>query len=141
MGDDETDTLADQLYDTLYAYYLKQDDAVIIYPAHGQGLPCGADIGDRLTSSIGYERRFNPFLQHRNRNEFKEYALSSSPPEPTYYRRMKRVNAAGPEVIGNLPLVPGLPLPLFKEAIATKWRPSSIPVPCSPSAAGTSTVR
>ena len=119
MGDDQAEKLAEQLYDTLYSYYLKLGDSVIIYPAHGHGSPCGADIGDRLTSSIGYERRFNPFLQHPDKAEFKEYALSSAPPEPKYYKRMKRVNAAGPEVLGNVPLVPGLPPKLFKEAIDT----------------------
>jgi len=117
MGDDQAEKLAEQLFDTLYAYYLTLDDAVIIYPSHGHGSPCGADIGDRLTSTIGYERQFNPFLQHPNKAEFKEYALSSAPPEPTYYKRMKKLNAKGPEVLGNLPVVPGLPPKAFKEAM------------------------
>jgi hydroxyacylglutathione hydrolase len=117
MGGEETEELAEKLYDTLYSYYLKLDDSVIIYPAHGHGSPCGADIGDRLTSSIGYERRFNPFLQRPKKAEFKAYALATAPPEPTYYKRMKRLNAAGPKVLGNLPLVPGLPPKLFQKAI------------------------
>jgi hydroxyacylglutathione hydrolase len=117
MGDDQAEKLVEQLYDTLYTFYLTLDDELIIYPAHGHGSPCGADIGDRLTSTIGYERQFNPFLQHPDKAEFKEYALSSAPPEPTYYKRMKRLNAKGPEVLRNLPLVPGLPPKAFKEAI------------------------
>lgn len=119
MGDGQAEELAEQLYDTLYKYYLTLDEDVIIYPAHGHGSPCGADIGDRLTSTIGYEKRFNPFLQHPDKAEFKKYALSSAPPEPTYYKRMKRLNAAGPEILGNLPLVPGLPPQEFQKAIAT----------------------
>lgn len=117
MGDDQAEKLAEQLYDTLYTFYLALDDDIIIYPSHGHGSPCGADIGDRLTSTIGYERQFNPFLQHPDKAEFKDYALSSAPPEPTYYKRMKKLNAKGPEVLGNLPLVPGLPPKAFKEAI------------------------
>jgi len=117
MGDDQAEKLAEELYDTLYAYYLSLDDALMIYPGHGHGSPCGADIGDRLTSTIGYERAFNPFLQHPDKEEFTEYALSSAPPEPTYYKRMKQLNAKGPEVIGSLPLVPGLPPKTFKEAM------------------------
>jgi len=120
MGDDQAEKLAEQLFDTLYKFYLTLDAAVIIYPSHGHGSPCGADIGDRLTSTIGYERQFNPFLQHPNKAEFKEYALSSAPPEPTYYKRMKKLNAKGPEVLGNLPVVPGLPPKAFKEAMGKR---------------------
>jgi hydroxyacylglutathione hydrolase len=117
MGSDQSEKLAEELYDTLYSYYLKLNDDVIIYPAHGRGSPCGASIGDRLTSTIGYERQFNPFLQHSDKDEFKEYALSTAPPEPTYYKRMKKLNAKGPDVIGNLPLVPGLPPKAFDAAV------------------------
>ena len=63
----------------------------------------GADIGDRLSSTIGYERRFNAFLQFQNVESFTDYALSTAPPAPTYYPRMKKLNAEGPEVLGNLP--------------------------------------
>ncbi len=117
MGDDQAEKLAEKLYNTLYDYYLKLDDDVIIYPSHGHGSPCGADIGDRLSSAIGYERRFNPFLQHPDKKEFKEYALSTAPPEPTYYKRMKKLNAKGPQVLGNLPQVAALPSKAFKAAI------------------------
>jgi hydroxyacylglutathione hydrolase len=116
LGSGEAEKLADELYRTLYDYYLKLDDDVIIYPSHGAGSPCGASIGDRLESTIGYERKFNPFLQHSGKDEFKEYALSTAPPEPTYYKRMKKLNAKGPEVLGNLPIVPGLPPKAFREA-------------------------
>jgi len=114
LGGDRADQLADQLFDTLTNFYLKLDDHVLIHPGHGQGSPCGASIGDRLVSTIGYERRFNPFLQHPQREDFKRYALGTAPPEPTYYKRMKKVNAAGPEVLGRLPVVPGLPARQFK---------------------------
>ena len=116
LGSKEAEELAEQLYDTLYDYYLKLDDDVIIYPSHGAGSPCGASIGDRLESTIGYERRFNPFLQHSEKDEFKGFALSTAPPEPTYYKRMKKLNARGPEVLANLPVVPGLPPKEFQAA-------------------------
>ena len=117
MGDGQAEKLAGQLFDTLYDYYLNLDDAVIIYPAHGHGSPCGADIGDRLTSTIGYERKFNPFLQYPDKAAFQEFALSSAPPEPAYYKRMKKLNAKGPKVLGNVPRVPGLPPKAFKKAM------------------------
>ncbi len=116
----QTDKLAEQLFHTLRDYYLALPDGVMIYPAHGAGSPCGADIGDRLESSIGYERKFNQFLQYPEFNDFKDYALRTAPPIPTYYPRMKKVNAKGPEILGNLPQIPALPPKTFKQAIEEK---------------------
>lgn len=118
LGSDETEKLAEQQFHTLRDFFLKLPDSVIIYPNHGSGSPCGADIGDRLDSTIGYERRFNPFLQFKDVASFTDYALSTAPPVPTYYPRMKELNAEGPEVLGGLPRVPGLPPTMFKKALA-----------------------
>lgn len=120
LGSGEAKKLAAKLFHSLRDFYLKLDDGVIVYPGHGAGSPCGADIGDRLSSSIGHERRFNAFLQFQEVKPFTEYALSTAPPTPTYYPRMKKVNAKGPEILGNLPKVRGLPPKLFKDAIQKK---------------------
>jgi len=92
----------------------------MIYPNHGAGSPCGADIGDRLSSTIGYERKFNKFLQFQDAKSFTDFAVATAPPVPTYYPVMKRVNAKGPEVLGNLPRVAALPPKAFKQAIDKK---------------------
>lgn len=117
-GSSETQKLAEQLFATLNNFYKKLDDAVIIYPCHGKGSPCGADIGDRLTSTIGYEKKFNPFLQFTEQKPFVDYAIKTTPPEPTYYKRTKVENAKGPQILGHLPIIPGLPPKFFKEAIS-----------------------
>jgi hydroxyacylglutathione hydrolase len=117
LGSGQAKKLAEQQFHTLRDFFLKLADGVIIYPAHGHGSPCGADIGDRLSSTIGYERRFNAFLQFQDVKSFSDYALSTAPPAPTYYPRMKKLNAKGPEVLGNLPDVRGLPPKYFQEAI------------------------
>ncbi|MFC7337506.1 rhodanese-like domain-containing protein [Haloferula chungangensis] len=115
----DADKLASQLYDTLFDYFAKLDDGVIIHPSHGAGSPCGAAIGDRLESTIGYEKRFNPYFQKTDRDEFIEHALGTAPPEPTYYKRMKKVNAEGPEVLGHLPRLRALTLEDFKQELET----------------------
>ena len=120
LGEKHTKQLAEQQFRTLRDFYLKMPDHVIIYPNHGAGSPCGADIGNRLSSTIGYERRFNKFLQFDEVQKFTEYALATAPPVPKYYPVMKKVNAQGPQVLGNLPRVPGLPPKAFKEAIEKK---------------------
>src|SRR6266542_3539174 len=120
LGEKHTKQLAEQQFHTLHDFYLKLPDHVMIYPNHGAGSPCGADIGARLSSTIGYERKFNKFLQFTDPESFTDYAIKSAPPVPHYYPLMKRVNAEGPTVIGNLPRVPGLPPRAFKEAIDKK---------------------
>src|SRR5947208_12307762 len=109
LGDKHTKQLAEQQFHTLRDFYLKMPDHVMIYPNHVAGSPCGATIGARLTSTIGYERRHNKFLQFDDLKKFTEYALGSAPPVPTYYARMKMVNEAGPDVRGGRPRLTGLP--------------------------------
>ena len=120
LGSSETEELTRKLFHTLRDYFLTLPDSVMIFPAHGHGSPCGADIGDRLQSTIGHERKFNAYLQIADFGKFKEHALSSAPPVPTYYARMKKVNARGPEILGNLPRAPALPAKVFKEAVDKK---------------------
>ena len=120
LGEKHTTQLAEQQFHTLRDFYLKLPDYVMIYPNHGAGSPCGADIGARLSSTIGYERKFNKFLQFTDAKSFTDYAINSAPPVPHYYPIMKRVNAEGPKVLGNLPHVPGLSPKAFKEAIDKK---------------------
>jgi hydroxyacylglutathione hydrolase len=117
LGKKHTKQLAEQQFRTLHDFYLKLPDHVMIYPNHGAGSPCGADIGNRLSSTIGYERKFNKFLQFADAESFTNYAIKTAPPVPHYYPLMKKVNAKGPEVLGNLPRVPGLPPEGFKEVI------------------------
>jgi hydroxyacylglutathione hydrolase len=120
LGEKHTKQLAEQQFHTLRDFYLKMPDHVMIYPNHGAGSPCGADIGARMSSTIGYERKFNKFLQFADAKSFTDFAINTAPPVPHYYPIMKRVNAQGPEVLGNLPRVPALPPKAFKDAIEKK---------------------
>jgi hydroxyacylglutathione hydrolase len=120
LGQKHTKQLAEQQFHTLHDFYLNLPDHVMIYPNHGAGSPCGADIGARLSSTIGYERKFNKFLQFTDAESFTDYAIRTAPPVPHYYPLMKKINANGPQILGNLPRVPGLPPKAFKEAINKK---------------------
>src|SRR6266550_7742675 len=120
LGEKHTTQLAEQQFHTLRDFYLNLPDHIMIYPNHGAGSPCGADIGARLSSTIGYERKFNKFLQFTDAKSFTDYAIKTAPPVPHYYPIMKRVNAEGPKVLGNLPRVPALMPKAFKEAMEKK---------------------
>lgn len=113
LGPDQAHALTAAQYRTLYDFYLKLDDGVIIHPTHAHGSPCGASIGDRLASTIGYERRFNPHLQCRSEEQFQRFALDGLPPKPSYYPRLKESNTAGPPVLHGLPVASPLPAKAF----------------------------
>jgi hypothetical protein len=92
-------------------------DGVPLYPAHGPGSPCGANICDRQ-STIGHERRHNPALQFTDESGFIDWVLRTAPPMPRYYPRMKRINAEGPEILNALPTVEWLEPVAFQRHVA-----------------------
>jgi hydroxyacylglutathione hydrolase len=108
LGDDQEVGLAQQLFTTMHEKVLPLGDGIIIYPGHGKGSPCGASIGDRSESTIGYERANNKLLHVTDREQFVEQVLAAQSPAPGYYPRMKKVNARGPEVLGALPALTAL---------------------------------
>lgn len=114
LGQGREQELARALYHTLHDKLLKLGDEVEIYPAHGQGSPCGGSIGDRNTSTIGYERLHNPKLKAMDEEAFVSTVVSDLPPAPFYYPRMKRVNAQGPTLLQGLPYVPPLDALMFQ---------------------------
>jgi hydroxyacylglutathione hydrolase len=123
LGQAQADELTRAQYRTLYEVFLRLEDYVIIHPTHAHGSPCGASIGDRLSSTIGYERRFNPFLQFHGASQppgadaaFRDFMLGHAPPKPRYYPRLKQANTAGPPVLRGLPVVAALCVPEFERA-------------------------
>jgi hydroxyacylglutathione hydrolase len=113
LGDDHTEELTEKLFHTVRDVFMALPDDVIIYPCHGAGSACGPDIGDRMSSTIGYERRFNAYAKIEDLEQFKSVMLEDAPPVPTHYPRMKKVNAKGPEVLRNLPRVPPMTVKKF----------------------------
>ncbi len=103
LGKGSAEKLARLLFHSLHDRLLTLGDDLEIYPAHGQGSPCGGSIGDRNTSTIGYERLHSPKLQITEEGAFVKAVLSGLPPAPTYYPRMKKVNAEGPPILHCLP--------------------------------------
>ncbi|MGX2039972.1 MBL fold metallo-hydrolase [Methylocaldum sp. MU1018] len=114
LGKEEADRLTRQLYHSLFDKVLPLGDELDIYPAHGKGSPSGGHIGDRLTSTLGYERRHNPKLQIGNEDEFVANELGSLQPAPFYYAHLEDVNIRGPRVLACVPPVPMLDPHVFR---------------------------
>jgi hydroxyacylglutathione hydrolase len=117
LGADQTPGLARALFHSLRTALAPLPDALPLYPAHGAGSPCGANICDRQ-STIGHERRHNPALRFTDESAFIAWVLHTAPPMPHYYPRMKRVNAEGPEVLGGLPAIEWLEPAAFRRRLA-----------------------
>ena len=74
-------------------------DYLQVWPAHGAGSACGKGLGAIPSSTVGYEKLFNPALQYDEEEAFIDYLLDSQPEVPYYFKEMKRVNKEGPEVL------------------------------------------
>jgi glyoxylase-like metal-dependent hydrolase (beta-lactamase superfamily II) len=53
---------ASELYDSIHGKLLRLPDDLEIYPGHFSGSVCGAGLSGKPTSTIGFERRWNPML-------------------------------------------------------------------------------
>jgi len=95
LGRELGEKLAPQLYDSLFGKILKLEDYVEVMPTHGAGSLCGRSISSKRTTTIGYERRFNVFLQKQDRQEFVDFVLDGNPYVPAYYKNMRSGNLNG----------------------------------------------
>ena len=79
-------------------------DYLQVWPAHGAGSACGKGLGAIPSTTVGYEKLFNPALQFSDEDAFVDYLLADQPEAPKYFAVMKRVNKEGPAVLGNVGL-------------------------------------
>jgi hydroxyacylglutathione hydrolase len=106
LGDDAKQGLAHELYLSLHERIASLPDYIEIHPGHGAGSLCGAGMSERAESTLGYERATNPLFKVTE-DEFVREILIDVPPMPSYYPRMKELNAKGAP---SLTCLPGQPL-------------------------------
>jgi hydroxyacylglutathione hydrolase len=96
---------ARQLQESLATRLAPYSDFLQILPAHGAGSACGKSLGAVPTTTLGYERRFNPPLKLALKDQaaFVKDILSGQPEPPLYFATMKRVNRDGIAVTGGIP--------------------------------------
>ncbi len=100
LGEEARKQLAHQLYGSVFDTLPIFPDFTEIFPGHGAGSLCGKAIGSRSASTVGYERHFNPSLESSDEPAWVDRLLDGMPVAPPYFRRMKKVNAEGPALIG-----------------------------------------
>lgn len=87
--------MAEQLYDTLRGKLLTLPDEVEIFPGHQAGSVCGAGLSGKPSSTIGFEKRFNPGLRIAARDEFVRTLVAQIPPRPAEMDKIVAANVAG----------------------------------------------
>ncbi len=117
LGEQSKRRLAELLYESLHRRIGHLPDALEVRPAHGAGSFCGSGMSDRAQSTLGDERASNVFFRDREREAFVSRILGHVPPFPDYYRRMKRVNAEGPRLLGELPGARAIGAAEFRDSI------------------------
>lgn len=86
--------MAGKLFDSLHAKLLNLPDETEIFPGHQAGSVCGAGISGKPSSTIGFEKRFNPALRLTDRNEFIKLVTGDIPPRPAEMDKMVAANIA-----------------------------------------------
>jgi len=81
---------AAQLYDSIHAKLLTLADDLEIYPGHFSGSLCGAGLSGKPSSTIAFERRWNPMLS-KDRDAF-VVALADVPAKPAEMQRILAAN-------------------------------------------------
>lgn len=77
-------------------------DYLQIWPGHGAGSACGKALGAIPSTTLGYEKRFNPAFQFDNEENFVAWLLDGQPEAPRYFAQMKKVNKEGPALLAHL---------------------------------------
>ena len=98
-------------------------DYLQILPGHGAGSACGKALGAVPSTTLGYEKLFNPAFQIDNEDDFVEWLLEGQPEAPHYFAQMKVVNKDAPALLETLAPVQALeilPEPIDNFVIDTR---------------------
>jgi hydroxyacylglutathione hydrolase len=118
-------------------------DGVEVFPGHVAGSLCGAAMSSKASTTIGFERRFNPALQGELA-DFLDARLGPQPPRPPNMERIVELNRG--ELLGAQPPLdridsaPDEAIVLDvrpTEAFAAGHRPGAVGIPVSGSSFAT----
>ena len=102
LGKSETDQLAHQLYHTLFDCMAQFPDFLEIFPCHGEGSLCGKSLNTRSSSTLGFERLYNPFLKNEGVEKWVKKIEEEQLPAPSYFNHVKKINLSGPPLLSSL---------------------------------------
>ncbi len=107
-------TQAEKLYISLHEKLLPLGDHLLVYPAHGAGSVCGHGISGQEPTTVGYEKKTNPYLQ-LDKEEFIQKAVNEELVVPRYFKKMEEYNLNGAPLLSELSYPKPLTLQVFEE--------------------------
>ena len=78
----DADASARELFCSLQHKILPLSDYIEIYPAHFSGSACGKGMSGKPSSTLAFEKRFNPLLSLTSEDDFVASVSSDLPPKP-----------------------------------------------------------
>jgi glyoxylase-like metal-dependent hydrolase (beta-lactamase superfamily II) len=100
-GERTVEEMALMLYRSLTERLLSLPDDLLLYPAHYSGSVCGRGLSANPASTIGFERRHNPALQHSSEEEFVAALTQDIPPAPEDQAAIVAANQSGRPMVGS----------------------------------------
>lgn len=91
--------LAEMIYNTWHNVLSKTPDATELYPAHGAGSLCGANLSDANVSTFGEQKQTNPYTKYSDLPSFIMAVLDGLPQAPQYFAKNAAMNKAGPPIV------------------------------------------
>jgi hydroxyacylglutathione hydrolase len=103
LGSEHALDYARSMFRSLHDVILTHEDFVGVFPTHGAGSLCSTGIASAISSTIGFERRYNRMIASDDIDAFAEALLAGQPAFPSYFARMRPLNQAGPRALGGRP--------------------------------------
>ena len=106
LGPKLADELARSAYDTLRDRVLTLADYVAVFPTHGGGSSCSAEVAGSRWTTLGFERRHNHVARSATGGfaEFRTTIAVGLPVAPAYYPHVRALNARGAPIASRAPL-------------------------------------
>jgi hydroxyacylglutathione hydrolase len=106
LGPKLAETLARSAYDTLRERVLTLSDYVAVFPTHGGGSACTAEVAGSRWTTIGFERKHNHIARAASGDypSFRAAIAEGLPVAPVYYPHVRALNAEGAPLSDRRPL-------------------------------------
>jgi hydroxyacylglutathione hydrolase len=92
---------AKKLFNSITEKLLPLGGHVVIYPGHGSGSVCGGNIGAMDVSTLGFEKKTNPYLQ-LGEEAFVKRSMGEVLVVPKYFKKMGELNLNGAPLLSEL---------------------------------------
>lgn len=117
QGKDNQPKQAEKLFTSIHEKLLPLGDGVLVYPGHGAGSVCGSEISEQAFSTLGYEKKTNPYLA-LSKDDFVQHACAQEMIIPPYFHKMEEYNLQGAPRLRGLPIPKTLSVAGFESALA-----------------------